>query len=183
MVVRPCRVGRRLSDLPDEGRLPREARAIRRRRRYDLPHRFPAQGPAHHAGYRGPGADRHQFRSREEERDRRRSLGDGVAQEQRCRRRCLPRRQMDAGYRADLSALRRLEIGTVAQDATRHLAHRAVGRQSPRPARARRCRYLRRPAAQGRRRAGGKQEAGGDRHADRERDAVYRHAGDQAAFR
>ena len=46
VVVRPRRHGRRLPDLPDEGRLAREARAVRGRRRPHLPRRLPPQGQA-----------------------------------------------------------------------------------------------------------------------------------------
>ena len=53
VVVRPRGDGRRLPDLPDEGGLAGEARAVRRRRRPHLPRRLHPQGPADDARPRG----------------------------------------------------------------------------------------------------------------------------------
>ena len=53
VVARPRRHGRRLPDLPDEGRLADQARAVRRRRRPHVPRRLPAQGPADDPRSRG----------------------------------------------------------------------------------------------------------------------------------
>ena len=52
----------------------------------------------------------HQFRAGEKTRHRQRSVGDGMAENQRSRRRRLPRREMDARAGGGLRALRRLEI-------------------------------------------------------------------------
>ena len=58
VVVRSRGHGRRLPDLPDEGRLAGEARAVRRRRRPHLPRRLPAQGQADDPRSRGDRAVR-----------------------------------------------------------------------------------------------------------------------------
>ena len=60
-------------------------------------------------------------------------VGDGMAEEQRRRRRRLQARDMDARPGDDLRTLRRLEIGPAAKDPAGDLARGAVGRQ---PARA-----------------------------------------------
>ena len=75
MVVRPRGEGRRLSDLPDVGGLAGKARAVRRGRRPHLPHRLCAQGQDAAVQCRGRRALHHQLRTRQEERDRRRTPG------------------------------------------------------------------------------------------------------------
>ena len=104
MVARPRRHGRRLPDLPDEGRLAGEARAVRGRRRPHVPRRLPAQGPAHHTRPRGDRAVRHQLRAGEEERDRERSLGPRIYQAEHRRRRRLQGREVDRRHRGRSSS-------------------------------------------------------------------------------
>ena len=71
MVVRSVGVGRWFSDLPDVGRQPREARAVRRGRRSHLPRRLHPQGQDADVQPRGGRALCHQFRACQEERHRR----------------------------------------------------------------------------------------------------------------
>ena len=124
-----------------------------------------------------------QFRTGQKARHRQRSVGDGLAQEQRSRRRRLPRREMDAWPGADLSAVRRLEIGAAAEDPARDLAHRPVGRQSPGVDRARRRRHLVRPAAQGRGGDGQGQAVYRGQQPDRMRARLSRHERQDGAVR
>ena len=105
VVVRPGRQGRRLPDLPDVGRLAGKTRTVRRRstitpsasttsaRTRCCCSMSAVVGPVHH-----------QFGTRKEERDTRAGpLGDGLAEEQRGRRRRLPDRKLEARQRNDLS--------------------------------------------------------------------------------
>ena len=64
VVVRPRRHGGRLPDLPDEGGLAGEARAVRGGRRPHLPRRLPPRRQAHHARHRRAGAGDHELRAR-----------------------------------------------------------------------------------------------------------------------
>ena len=79
MVVRPLGLGRRISDLPDVGGQPRKAGAVRRGRRSHVPRRLHPQGQDADVQPRGGRAVRHQFRTRQEERDRTGPVGAGVA--------------------------------------------------------------------------------------------------------
>src|SRR5580658_7644127 len=87
-------------------RLDAEAGAICRRRRQNLSHRLRAEGQIHDARPRGADAGRVQFRAGEETRDGPGSLGSGLAEEQRRRQRCLPRRKIYAWSGTDLPAVR-----------------------------------------------------------------------------
>ena len=142
MVVRPLGLGRRLPDLPDVGRQPRKARAVRGGRRPHLPRRLHPQGQDADVQPRGGRAVRHQFGAREEERDRSRSVGAGLAQGQRGGWRCLQGRELEAGQRDHPRALRQLEERPAAEDQARHRARRALAGHAPRHAGARRRRPL-----------------------------------------
>ena len=113
VVVRPRGHRRRLSDLPDEGGLAREARAVRGRRRPDVPHQLPAQGQADDARPRRAGARHHQLRAREEARHGEGSVGDGVAQEQ--RRRAAARTSSSRGSPASRPSTRASTTGVAAR--------------------------------------------------------------------
>ena len=149
MVVRSRGVGRRLSDLPDVGGQPREARAVRRGRRPHLPRRLRPQGQDADVQPRGRRAVRDQFGAREEECHRGRSVGDGLAQQQRGRRRRLSGGELEARQRDDPRALRQLEERPAAEDPARHRPRRPLPRDAARDARARRRRHLDRLSAEG----------------------------------
>ncbi|MET4488330.1 hypothetical protein ABIA94_003908 [Bradyrhizobium sp. LA7.1] len=147
MVVRPRREGRRLSDLPDVGGFAGEARAVRGGRRSHLPYRLYPQGQDAAVQRRRRRALYHQFRTRQEERDGGRSLGAGLAEDQRGRWRRLQDRKLEAGKRDRAGALRRLEERTAAEDQARDRARRPLGRHAPRDAGAGRCGYFQRLCA------------------------------------
>ena len=149
MVIRPRGVGRRLSDLPNVGRQPREARPVRGGRRPDLSRRLRPQGQDADVQSRGGGAVRHQFRARPEECHRRRSVGDGLDAQQRGRRRRLSRGELAARKRNHPRALRQLEKRAAAEDPAGHRPRRPLPRDAPRHARARRRRHLDRISTEG----------------------------------
>ena len=113
-------------------------------------------------------------RTRQEERDRSRPVGAGLAQGQRGRRRRLPGRELEARQRDHPGALRQLEERPAAEDQARDRARRAVARHAPRHARARRCRSLDRLSAQGLRSDDQGGQAQGRGRADPERALVHR---------
>ena len=174
MVIRPRGVGRRLSDLPDVGRQPREARSVRGGRRPDLSRRLRPQGQDADVQSRGGGAVRHQFRARQKECHRRRSVGDGLAAQQRGRRRRLSRGELAARKRNHPRALRQLEKRAAAEDPAGDRPRRPLPRDAPRHARARRRRHLDRVSAQGLRPDDQGGQGQGRRRADPERALVRR---------
>ena len=183
MVVRQGRQGRRLPDIPDVGRLAGKARTVRGRRRSHLPHRLRPQGQDAAVQRRRRRAVHHQFGTREEERDTGRPLGDGLAEEQRGRRRRLPDRKLEARHRNDLRPLRQLEERAAAEDQAHHRARHPVGRNASCDAGAGRCRSLERfRAARLRSDHEGRQDQGVGR-ADPERVLVSRAEHRQAAVR
>ena len=90
--------------------------AVRGGRRPDLSRRLRPQGQDADVQSRGGGAVRHQFRARPEECHRRRSVGDGLAAQQRGRRRRLSRGELAARKRDHPRAFRQLEKRAAAED-------------------------------------------------------------------
>jgi hypothetical protein len=147
--LRPRGDGGRLPDLPDEGRLAGEARAVRGRGRPHLPREVHPPRQAHDEQPRRGGALRLQQRAGEEERHRAGPLGPGLDAQQRGRRRCLQGGELALGAGDRLRAQRRLEERPAAQAAPHRAARRAQRRQPPRAADQGRHRHHLRPAAQG----------------------------------
>ena len=130
VVARPRRLDRRLRDDADERGLAGEARAVRRARRQDLPHRLRPQGQADDAEPRRHHPLRLRQRARDQER-RRRPLGQGLAEEQRRGLGRLQGRELEAGHRDDLRPQRRLDVAARCRSCA--ASSRAT---SPRPRRA-----------------------------------------------
>ena len=173
VVVRPRRHGRRLPDLPDEGRLAREARAVRRRRRPHLPRRLHPQGQADDARSRGRSCRRsinsELVKKHATEKDpwgleyTKTNIAGGGAYK-------VARWQ--AGTEVVFERNDDWKSGPLPKVQARRLAHRAVGRQPARADRARRRRHLLRSAEQGFRRAQAGRQGQRRLDADRQRHPV-----------
>ena len=183
MVVRPRRHRRRLPDLPDGRRLAHQAGAVRGGRRQHHPRRFPAQGPAHHSRSRGDRAVRDQFRTGEEQGDRKGPVGARVHQAQHRRQRRLQGHDLERRQRSHPGAQRQLERRPAAESPPRDLAHGAVGRQPARALGTRRRRHLLRSAEQGLRRAARGRQAQHRVDALLERHPIHRHECEEPAVR
>ena len=183
MVARPRRQRRRLPDLPDERGLADQARAVRRRRRQHRAGRLRQEGPPDDSRSRRDRALRRQFRTGEEERQRKGSLGSRIHQAADRGLRRLQGDEVDRRHRSDHGAQRRLGRRPDAEDQARDLAHGAAGRQPPRAAGARRRRHLLRTAEQGFPGAEGRRQAQHRVAAVLQRHPVYRHERHQAAVR
>src|SRR5262249_44986724 len=142
MVARSRGVCRRIPNLPDGCRLADQARAVRGGRRSHVPCGFCQEGSPHRSRPRGDRALGYQFGTREEARDRERSVGTGIHQAEHGGGRGLSRRELDRRHRSHPAAQWQVGGGAAPEGEAYRLAHRAISRQSRRAARTRRCRHL-----------------------------------------